>query len=229
MKIKAVIYQQKLLAEIPFQDYEAIKNLKAEHVCLPEYFFHPEIISYQESLSKMEEYSRDFNCTLIGGTTVLEENERRYNTCYIYHKSKQMGSYRKINLFYRELGKITPGDKFSTFSVNGINIGLMICADALSEGAWEQMSRLNPDIIYMPTFSPYKKETAQDKFKRDEEIYVRGAKTCNCPVVKTCCIGTFHDAKLQGRSLAATPEGILWRVMPEDENKKIIKLLEIEI
>ncbi len=229
MKIKTVIYQQELLGKIPPQDFKTIKNLNPDHVCLPEYFFHPDFIAYKDSMKLMKEYSEELNCTLIGGSTVLEENGKFYNTCYIFHKGKEKGSYKKINLFFREQGKITPGSEFFTYKFNAINIGLMICADALSETAWNKMAGLNPDIVYIPTFSPYKEETKEEKFKRDEELYVAGAKKCGCPVVKVCCIGQFKDTKLQGRSLVADPNGILWRVEPENENDKIIKKIEIEV
>jgi predicted amidohydrolase len=152
-----------------------------------------------------------------------------FNTCYIFDKGKEIGHYRKINLFYRELGRITPGIENKVIEVQGIRVGLMICADALSDTAWEGTAKLKPQIIFIPTFSPYKEETVQSKFIRDEEIYVSGAKFCDCPVIKTCCIGTFKDTRLQGRSLAATPDGIIWRVQPEDEDKPAIRILDINL
>jgi predicted amidohydrolase len=229
MKIKSVIYQEKLLGEIPLKDLEYIKSQGPDHVALPEYFFHPEIVTYEKSIKLMEEYSTYLNCVLIAGTTVLQKNGKLYNTCYIYDRGQQKGDYQKINLFYREHGRITPGKEFRVFNINNVKIGLMICADALSKKAWQDMTNLKPDIIYIPTFSPYKKETKQEKFLRDNEIYVNGASMCNCTVVKVCCIGKFHEAQLQGRSLVATPEKILWRVMPDQEDKKIIKTIELEV
>ena len=227
--MKVLIYQQQLLAKIPQDDYQEIKSHKADIICLPEYFFHPDFISYEDSISYMKQCSIDFDCIFIGGTTVFSENGNHFNTCYIYNKGKEVGNYKKIHLFEPEVGKITPGSEYNVYNINNIKIGLLICADALYDEAWNSLSKLNPDIIFIPTFSPYKKENISDKFQRDEKIYVKGAKICDCYVVKVCCIGKFKTTQLQGRSLIASKDGILWRVQPKNENDKIIKTIEVNI
>lgn len=229
MKKKIVIYQQEILGFIPDEDIQTIQQYQPDMVCLPEYFFHPEKVNFAQSQELLKKYSQLFHCILIGGTTVLLENEKLYNTCFIYDSGREMGHYKKINLYYREFGRITPGTEYTVIDVNGIRIGLMICADALSESAWQGTALLKPEIVFIPTFSPYKEEKIEAKFIRDEEIYVSGAKLCGCPVIKTCCIGTFKDTRLQGRSLAALPDGILWRVPPDKEDQSIIQLLEIDL
>lgn len=226
---KILIYQQELLGKIPENDKETIKAAEADIVSLPEYFFHPEIVTYEESIELMEEYSLYFNCILIGGTTVLNKDNKLFNCCYIFNKGKNVGYYAKIHLFKREIGIITPGTDYKTYNVDGLNIGLMICADALYSETWEELSNLNPDIIFAPTFSPYKEESTKEKFKRDEDIYVKGAKKTNCPVVKICCVGKFRDTRLQGRSLVAKENKIIWRVDPEDEDKPQIKIIKLNI
>lgn len=229
MKKTIVLYQQKLFTEIPEDDIRIIKDYHPDFVCLPEYFFHPDFISYEHSLDVMKSLSIELNTILIGGTTVVYENEQMYNTSYIFNKGQKVGRYKKINLYEKELEKITPGDTYKIFEIGGIRVGVLICADVLYRDAWENMKGLNPDIIFIPTFSPFKEETIENKFKRDEDIFVTGAKLCHATIIKTCSIGTFKTTKLQGRSLAASPSGIIWRTDPANEHKKIIKYLEVEL
>lgn len=227
--MKVLIYQQRLLASIPEADYEEIKSHNPNIVCLPEYFFHPDFISYDDSIAYMKKCSKDFNTILIGGTTVLHKNGNSFNACYIFDKGKEVGYYKKIHLFQPEVGRITPGTEYKVFTINNVKIGLLICADALHNESWVNMSKLNPDIIFIPTFSPFKEESHKEKFKRDNEIYVNGAKTCNSIIVKVCCIGKFKNTSLQGRSLVADKNGIIWRVDPQNEKNKIIKSIILEI
>jgi predicted amidohydrolase len=227
MARKITLYQCELSGKIPEKDYKQIKAEKADIFCLPEYFFHPDYISYEDSIKYMEKTSKDLKCILIGGSTVLKEGEKLYNACYIFDRGRQIGHYRKRNLYIREIGRITPGDEYKVFDTGNIKIGILICADALYHGAWESLSKLSPDIIFAPTFSPYKDEEVNAKFERDNNIYVSGAKTCNCPVVKVCCIGTFKDTRLQGRSLVASQTEVIWRALPDEEDKKIIKTIEL--
>lgn len=229
MKTRILIYQQKLLGKIPENDFDKIKALKANYTCLPEYFFHSDVITYNDAMRQMQYLSKELNLVLIGGTTVLSENNKLFNTSYIFDRGKEIGHYKKINLFHKEIGKITPGNEYKVFEVNNVNIGILICADVLHQDAWQKMALLKPNIIFIPTFSPYKEESIKEKFMRDEKIYVSGAKICGCPVIKVCGIGTYHDTKIQGRSLAVDKNSIIWRVAPEDEDKSIMKLIEIDI
>ncbi len=227
--IKVLLYQQKLLGQIPDNDYGIIQSYKPDFICLPEYFFHPDFISYKDSINYMKKISKDLNTVLIGGTTVLKEADRLYNCCYVFDKGKVIGHYRKVHLFERENGRITPGKDFKVFVIEGVRLGILICADVLYKKSWKLLAALKPDIIFIPTFSPYKEESQEIKFKRDYNIFVTGAIRTSCPVVKVCSIGELHNHRVQGRSLLANPNNIVWRVSPQDENTKIIKCLDINL
>ena len=225
--MKICIYQQELLGKIPDDDLNIIKSYNPEFLVLPEYFFHPDLISYDESIKYINNISKDLNCTIIGGTTVFEENKKFYNCCYVYKSGKYIGHYCKINLFEREIGKITPGYQYKVFVIDKIKIGILICEDVLHEESWVNMKRLKPDIIFIPTFSPYKIESVEEKYLRDKNIFIKGAGISGSIIVKVCSIGNYKDTKVQGRSLVCDKDHIIWRVNPEEEDKKIIKNIEI--
>ncbi len=225
--MKISIYQQELLGKIPENDFKVIKSYSPDFLVLPEYFFHPDLISYDDSIKYIIKISKELNCTVIGGTTVLEENKKLFNCCYVYRSGEYIGHYCKINLFEREIGKINPGNRYKVFILDKIKIGILICADVLYKEAWNNLKRLKPDIIFIPTFSPYKTESVEEKYLRDEKIFINGAKISNSIIVKVCCIGKYKGTKLQGRSLVCDKNHIIWRVKPEEEDMKIIKNIEI--
>lgn len=225
--MKITIYQQELLGKIPGNDFNVIKSYNPEFLVLPEYFFHPELISYNDAIKNIIMISKELNCTVIGGTTVLEENNKLFNCCYIYRSGKYIGHYCKINLFEGEIGKIIPGNQYKVFKIDKSKVGILICADVLFIEAWDNMKRLKPDIIFIPTFSPYKIESVEEKYLRDENIFIKGANISNSIIVKVCSIGKYKDTKLQGRSLVCDKNHIIWRVKPEEEDMKIIKNIEI--
>ena len=61
-----------------------------------------------------------------------------------------------------------------------------------------------------------------EKYKRDNDIYVAGARAASSYVVKTCGIGTLFGKPLQGRSLIASPWGVVRRIEPHSENTACI-------
>jgi len=84
-------------------------------------------------------------------------------------------------------------------------------------------------IIFSPTFSPKKTETVQEKFKRDNDIYVRGAAISGAVIVKVCGVKSEYRDFLQARSLIADKNGVIFRVAPEQEDDPMIIKKEIEV
>ena len=152
-----------------------------------------------------------------------------YNTTYVYQNWRELGSYRKKNLFYTELDHITPGKEYKTFNAYGLTFGVLICADVFHAESFLFMKKNRARIIFSPTFSLYKEETVQEKFKRDMDIYVRGAQLSDAVIVKVCGVRSDYRTYLQARSLIADSGDILYRVMPEEEHTEIIIKREIII
>ena len=152
-----------------------------------------------------------------------------YNTCFVYHDGSLLGSYRKKNLFFAEVGKITPGESYHVFSAYGITFGIIICADVFDNDAFLFMKERGARLIFAPTFSPKKEESTEDKYKRDHEIYVRGSKMADAIIVKVCGVKSEFRNFLQARSLIADKNGILYRVQPEEEDSEMIICKTIEV
>ncbi len=126
----------------------------------------------------------------------------------------------------REKKFLTPGENFRVFKINGLKIGLMICADVLFMESFQFYNVHKVDIIFVPTTSSYKEEdTPETKLKRDEEIWLKGAKIADCYIIKVSGVGKILGRKILGRSLVASPEKIIFRNNTDGEKQeKIISI-----
>jgi len=234
-KIKIVLYQKPIGTCISHADSRSIREYAPHFICFPEYFFvnrrlgnHTlSLHSFRRQLMRIETLSRTLNTVIIGGTTPEPVKGNLYNTSFVYDRGTPLGFYRKRNLFFAEEGKITPGTAFTVFSAAGITFGVLICADVFLDESFTAMKELGAQIVFIPTFSPKREETVEEKFKRDNDIFVRGAKLAGALLVKVCSVRSEYRDFLQARSLIADKNGILYRVKPEEEEKSMIIKQEV--
>ncbi len=232
MLIKICSVQTELGNRFGLAERLLIFKQKPDFVCLPEYsLIGPSVKDYnraaldiRDNLDYLKELSSMLGTCMIGGTVVEADENNLYNSSYLFDRGEILGRYRKLNPTSNEIKKgILPGDKLFTTEIDNVRIGIMICADALNIGLFEQMYEEKVDIIFIPTVSPYQEnESLLDKYSRDEDIFVYGAQKAACFVVKTCGIGTIFGHPLQGRSLIASPWGIIKRVEPHAEQSPAV-------
>ena len=135
----------------------------------------------------------------------------------------------KKNLFFAEVGTVTPGESFKVFSAYGLTFGVIICADVFHDESFEFMKEKKARLIFSPTFSPAKNETVEEKFQRDRDIYVRGASISGSIIVKVCGVKSEYKDFLQARSLIADSGKVLYRVKPDEEDRSMIIKKEINL
>ncbi len=235
--VRIVIYQEALGEQISREHVSLMRSYLPHFVCFPEYFFvskrlgnHGQTLENQRrQIKRICLLSRELDTIVIGGTMPEIEGALMYNTCFVYDRGRLLGCYRKKRLFFAEEGVITPGDEYRVFSSRGITFGILICADVLHDEGFQFMRDHGAKIIFSPTFSPRKDETHEDKFRRDEEIYVRGARISGAVMVKACGVPSPYRTFLQARSLIASGDGVLFRVMPDQENTSMIIKKEIAL
>ncbi len=225
-----ILYQKPLGIEIPHSDISEMKNFNPDFICFPEYFFIDRSVGHRsqtkenqkKQIERIRSLSSRLDCVVIGGTMPEIAGDKLYNTSFLFESGKFIGYYRKKNLFAPEKGRITPGEKYKTFNARGITFGVLICADVLHNNSFAFMRENNAKIIFSPTFSPRKTETVEEKFKRDKDIYVRGASISGAIIVKVCGVKSDYIDFIQARSLIADPERIIYRVTPDQEDSSMI-------
>ncbi|MEW5923075.1 MAG: carbon-nitrogen hydrolase family protein [Candidatus Zixiibacteriota bacterium] len=239
MLIKVIAAQIELGRTLNLEENLMIFKQRPDFVCLPEYFlvektspdFARSALKIRDNVQYLQTLSDGLSTCLIGGSVVEAEGDSLYNSCYIFNRGQSIGRYRKLNPVEGEMNKgILPGDRIFSAVIEDVRVAVLICADALNIGIFEELARHKIDIIFIPTTSPFRPgETRLEKFKRDNDIYVRGAEVSSSYIVKCCGIGTLFGKKLQGRSLVASPWGIIRRVEPHAEQSESLMSLVLDI
>jgi len=228
MLVKVLQIQSQLGKKLSLEERLMIFKQKPDFICFPEYAlvgendpdFARSALSARENLNYFSGLSESLSACIIGGSVVEAESDSLFNSAYLFDNGRIAGRYRKLNPVSGEVAKgILPGDKIFTTEIDSVKLGILICADALNTQLFTRIARHNPDLIFIPTTSPAKPDERKiEKFRRDQEIYVRAAQEASCYIVKTCAVGSLFGKPLQGRSLVAAPWGILKRVEPHAES-----------
>ncbi len=236
---KVVIVQCEIGKQLSLDENLLIFKQRPEFVILPEYFnVNPLHRDTQRNFAEAHEWlkyctvlSERLETTLIAGTAVESDGQKFYNTCSVFHKGEFLSSYSKTHPTVNERkNQITPSSGHVIIPIRDINISILICADVLEPDNFRQLRPLNPDLIFIPTTSPEKPhETTKDKFARDEQIFVTGARDSGAYCIKCCAVGTLWGGRLQGRSSVSAPWGVIRRINPIDENKTRILSIVLDI
>jgi predicted amidohydrolase len=162
---------------------------------------------------------------------VEAEDGRYYNVCHVFDQGRHAGFYRKVHPTDREKEDgISPGARFQMLEIRGLRLGLMVCADVLFPQSFRQMAALKPDLIAVPTISPYQPDdTVDKKYRRDQELFVAGARAAGAFILKACGIGSIFGHRLQGRSLICSPFGVITRINPRAEHQEEVLTAEINL
>lgn len=239
MTVRVVACQQPLDERISAETRKRILAQKADFVCLPEHYpLAKDIANLQQAAERYDErkaylcsLSRDLNAVIVGGTLTERTGSGFYNTCYVFEEGREIGSYRKVHPTDREQAAgVQPGNEFKVFTIRGLRIGVLICADVLHALSFQQLASMQCQITFIPTASPLREgEPVESKIERDRSIFFEGARSMDCPIVKTCGVGTTFGHSLQGRSLIATPERIVARAEPHQEHSALLLFAELEL
>jgi predicted amidohydrolase len=238
-KIKIALYQGSSGLGIPEDIIAEIKETKPDILCLPEYFMVdpdeqsilPSADKHDQHLDYLKSLSLKLGCAITGATLLKRVIGGYNNICYFVSGGEVEGYYKKIHPYKNEgRGKVIPGYEYKVIRFGEFRIGLLICADVLFPWSFTNMRGLRPDLIVVPTTSSYRAdESIRKKYSRDQRFFVKGSQKAGCPVIKVSSVGKIATKRVQGRSLVATPNGIIFRVSPHDESKPVFKIIGLEL
>jgi len=239
MKIRVAACQQNLQEPLSETAVAELKSFQPNFVCLPEHYpLAAEIRNLQQAADRFAErkqylsdVSRTLQTIVVGGTLTEPTSDGYYNTCYVFDRGQEVGSYRKVNPTSREESAGTlRGSEFKIFELAGLRVGVLICADVLFKESFERLAALHCQLTFVPTASPFRPgESMHEKYQRDRSIFLEGARKMGCPIIKTCGVGTTFGHPIQGRSLIATTNDILIRAEPHQEQSSLILKAELWI
>lgn len=239
MLIKVVAMQLPLGRGLTLSEKISLVKQRPDLVILPEYqLIEPTVPDHVRAALEAPRYreylahlSDELSTTIVGGSLIEATAHGLVNLSLVYDRGNELARYEKQFPMPGEIkAGIAAGKGPVVVEVDGINLGLLICGDVLHEAAFRSLEQLQPDLIAVPTASPYRPDdNAILKEARDETHFRRGAEIAGAYVVKCGGIGTLFGRPLQGRTLVAAPWGILERVEPSQEQRMRMITLTLDI
>lgn len=239
MLIKVVAVQTELGQPLSLEEKIYIFKQRPDFVCLPEYYqvskdhtdYHRAALTTHDHLEYLSHLSSDLGTCLIGGTVIEPDGERLYNTSYIINRGNRLVGYRKRYPVNGELqAGISPGHKPVVYDIEGVKVGLLICGDVFYPTLYRELATLGADVIFIPTTSLYRPaDSLSQKRQRDREYFLSGAETAGAYVVKVCGVGSIFGKPLQGRSLVASPWGLMAHTEVQAEHCRRILTVTFDI
>lgn len=234
--VKVTIFQKLLPDGLNLTTFKKLAAVKSDFLLLPEYFYADASVKDPRDLKEKTKFALDwllklnnsYRGVIIGGSVVLEENGRLYNATPVISGGQIIDWYRKRNLTENEKKFITPGTDAGIFMLGGHRFGVLICNDVRHRPYLDELAGQDVRLVFSVFNSPYREETIEEKYMRDEELFCTPARENGQCIAKCCSTGEIMGHRLQGRSLVATPRGISWRVPPAEEDRQILKTVIIQ-
>lgn len=127
-----------------------------------------------------------------------------YNTAIVVEDGQVRLAQRKLRPTEAERkAGIEPGEQLATAQVQGLEVGVLVCADVLSLDLVERLARQDPDVVAVPVLSP-NRESDRTREARTS-VFVARAWDMGAYVVKA---GGFREPDVVGRSLITAPWGV---------------------
>lgn len=212
---------------------------RPDFVCFPEYWAadpdpdtQARLLARQREIDqRMQRLSSLLACVVIGGSRLVASGDEIFNAAPIFDSGRVVGDYAKVHPTAGERARgVRPGPGPGIYRLGGINVGVAICADSLAPGYFRRYANFGVDLLFVPNASPLRAgESTAEKFARDQNIFVHGARESGAYVIKVCSVGSIFGVKLQGRSLVAAPWGVLHRVAPESEDRPQVLVVTLSM
>lgn len=161
--------------------------------------------------------ARELKTNLVAGSVANLKNGKVYNTAFVFDRNGDcVYTYDKIHLFTysREHDYFAYGDHFSTFELDGVSCGLIICYDVRFPELTRSISLKEIDVMFVVSQWPTERITHLDTLTRARAIENQMF------VVSTNSCGTAYTTKGAGGSTLFDPWGV--RLAHAGEEEEII-------
>lgn len=208
------------------------KNDNPDIIVLPEMYntsFFPknvkEIADVNANRSKelMSRLAKELNVNIVAGSVARLQNDKLYNTSYIFNKKgEEIAYYDKVHAFSPSGEDIIfeTGNKICVFEIEDIKCGVVICYD-IRFVEWIRMYALRGvEILFVVAAWPDKRAMHWDTLNRSRAIENQMFVVC------VNSIGKSGDMKFAGHSAIIDPFGEYIEFL---EDKDIVKTSEINL
>jgi predicted amidohydrolase len=122
------------------------------------------------TIALLEDYAAHYNMYITG--SILERDNRFYNTFHVVAPEGLLGSYRKIHLFslIEEPTYLEPGKQYSPFSTEVCTISGIICYDVRFPELSRALAMQGTEVLFVPAEFPHPRKTHWDILLRARAI-----------------------------------------------------------
>jgi len=214
----------------------AIKGAKV--VVLPEYFYLPQMddqsletaasVTYDQTFELLMALSHEKQI-LLAACLIEPDAHLLYNTAFIFKDGELIGKQRKVHLTAKELELgISRGNSFDIIEIDQMKVGVLVCADVLYPEACRVLGILGCDIVFNPVVSFYHNPDITKEAR--DCIFISRAFDNTYFVIKASGVGkTPWGDKIVGRSLIASPWGVIERYTNENKPEIIVAELDFPL
>lgn len=161
--------------------------------------------SCAQQLAQVAEESAHGIALLVGHP--VEEGGLRYNAASLLQEGKVQATYRKVRLpnyeVFDELRYFAWGDEACVVSIQGVAVGINICADVWEQGAAEQARAAGAELLLVLNASPYH----MDKQSQRYAVMRERVRHTSMAAVYCNLVGGQDELVFDGASFALDAEG----------------------
>ena len=148
--------------------------------------------------------AKELHLNLVAGSVVTNRGGRIYNTAYVFDRDGAcIASYDKTHLFtpMGEHEHFTPGDKLCTFTLDGVQCGIIICYDLRFPELTRTLTLQGVDMLFVPAEWP--------AARREHWQTLNRARAIENQIFLACCngCGTAGETVYGGSSAVYDPWG----------------------
>lgn len=173
------------------------------------------------ALNRLKEVSKKINAAIIVGYPE-KIGEHCFNKAACIHQGVIIAERTKEHLpnytVFDEKRYFTTIENTCVFTLNNINIGLVICEDIWFEAPAKQAKDRGAELLIVINASPYD----QDKPKQRELLIEKRMNDIEIPIIYLNCVGGQDELVFDGGSFAMNPTGVIAAKSPYYEEHDLL-------
>ncbi|MGC9444306.1 MAG: carbon-nitrogen hydrolase family protein [Candidatus Methanospirareceae archaeon] len=178
-----------------------------------------------EALNHIHAHSMRESVSAIVGSPCLVQ-KARFNSALALLPTGERFSYYKINLTAPETAYFHPGQEPTTFTVDMLTCGLLICRDQNDAMLAHAYKALGVDVLFILAAHYYEPREAERKLDKNRALPIARAVENRLFVLKANAVGSVDGTVSLGGSLIADPFGYV--VQEADRHSEALLSCEVE-
>ncbi len=161
-----------------------------------------------ETLADIQEKVREDSVTVIVGTPYFER-DNRFNSAIVLLPNGDRHIYHKINLTSSETAYFKSGKKPTTFQIDGVTFGILICRDQNDALLAHDYKQLGVDVLFILSAHFYEPQEAIRKRDKNRALPIARAVENHLCVLKANAVGSAGGKISLGGSIIVDSNGIV--------------------